>query len=71
MAEIIEEGSTFYWKADGIEIQVVDLFVDEDGTPQIRVNDGDNLVSLTAEDIQSRLESGVIVSDKSETLPSW
>lgn len=71
MTEIIEEGSTFYWKADGIEIQVVDLFVDEDGTPQIRVNDGDNLVSLTAEDIQSRLESGVIVSDKSETLPSW
>ena len=65
---VIEKGSTFYWKCDGIAVKVRSLYVDEDGNTQVRVQDGDNLLTLTVEDIRSRLISGVLVESQFDTL---
>ena len=65
---VIEKGSTFYWKDDGTVVKVLSLYVDEDGNTQVRVQDGDNLLTLTAEDIRSRLISGVLVESQFDTL---
>lgn len=64
----IEDGTTFYWKADGIDVNVLHLWVDEDGVTQVRVQDGDQLLTLTAEDIRERLAEGILVESRDEAL---
>ena len=65
---VIEEGSTFYWKCDGIDVHVRSLYVDEDGNTQLRVADGAELRTLTVDDVRSRLISGVLVESQAETI---
>ena len=54
----IDIGDTFNWNESGGIVKVINMYIDEDGITQVRVEDGDTTQTVTATDLIRVLQTG-------------
>ena len=54
----IDIGDTFNWHHDGSIVKVINMYINEDGITQVRVEDGDTTRTVTDTDLIRVLQTG-------------
>ena len=54
----IDIGDTFNWHQDGGIVKVINMYIDEDGITQVRVEDGDTTRTVADTDLIRVLQTG-------------
>jgi len=61
LADPISIGDRFRWSNGSAAVEVLDMYIAEDGNVQVRVQDGEERRTVTAGDVVDRVAAGELV----------
>jgi hypothetical protein len=62
LREPVDIGDRFRWSDGGATVEILNMYIAEDGEVQVRVKDGEERRTVTADDVVQRIASGDLVA---------
>jgi len=63
LSNAVDVGDVLHWEDDGSPVEILGMYIGEDGVVQVRVDDAGERRTVTADDVVQLVAGGALVQD--------